>query len=93
MHSVGLLVILLSLALLVARAAPEQQQVQNDDVDVHAVHLVFSHHLDVGLNEGVEQTEFCKGFATKIIQEYWDDFIPRAIRLADELRGGQDRFV
>lgn len=61
--------------------------------DVHKVHLLFSHHLDVGLNTGLEQTEFCKGFATKIIQEYFDDFIPRAIRLADEMRGGEDRFV
>ena len=89
----GLLVTILSLAQLLARAAPEQQQVQNDDVDVHTVYLVFSHHLDVGLNEGLEQTEFCKGFATKIIQEYWDDFIRRSIRLSEELRGGQDRFV
>jgi len=61
--------------------------------DVQKVHLLFSHHLDVGLNEGLEQTEFCKGFATKIIQEYFDRFIPRAIRLAEEMRGGKDSFA
>jgi len=61
--------------------------------DVHKVHLLFSHHLDVGLNEGLEQVEFCKGFATKIIQEYFDYFIPRAIRLAEEMRGSKDSFV
>jgi len=27
------------------------------------------------------------------VQEYFDDFIPRAIRLAEELRDGPDRFV
>ena len=61
--------------------------------DVHTAHLLFSHHLDVGLNIGLDVTEFCLGFATKIVQEYFDDFIPRAIRLANELRDGPDRFV
>ena len=55
---------------------------------VHTVHLVFSHHLDVGLNEGLGLVEFCTGFATKVIQEYFDDFIPRAIALAAEVNSG-----
>eukprot|EP01051_Picozoa_sp_SAG22_P031955 SAG22_NODE_13222_length_414_cov_0.790476_1_plen_114_part_01 len=34
------------------------------------------------------------GFATKIIQRYFDDFIPRAIKLAQEARAeGKDRFA
>jgi hypothetical protein len=55
---------------------------------VHTVHLVFSHHLDVGLNEGLGLVEFCTGFATTIIQEYFDEFIPHAISLALELNSG-----
>ena len=34
---------------------------------------------------------FCRGFATKIIQEYFDDFIPRAIRIAKETNGESPR--
>jgi hypothetical protein len=60
---------------------------------VHSVHLVFSHHLDVGLNKALQFAEFCNGFATKIVQQYFDDFIPRAIRLAKELDKDEDSFA
>ena len=56
-----------------------------DTASVRTVHLVFSHHLDVGLNEALRFVGFCEGFATKIVQEYFDDFIPRAIRIAKEV--------
>ena len=65
---------------------------QSVNPDVHTVHMLFSHHLDIGLNIGLEVTEFCMGFATKIIQQYFDEFIPRAMRLAEEMRGS-DPFV
>ena len=55
------------------------------NANVHTVHLVFSHHLDVGLNEALRFVGFCDGFATKIIQEYFDEFIPKAISLAQEI--------
>jgi len=58
--------------------------------EVHTVHLVFSHHLDIGLNEGVRYAAFCAGFATNIIQQYFDEFIPRAINIASELRDDDD---
>lgn len=58
--------------------------------EVHTVHVVFSHHLDIGLNEGVRYAAFCAGFATKIIQEYFDTYIPRAIRVASDLRDDDD---
>ena len=63
--------------------------------DVKKVHVVFCHHLDVGLDIGLKLTEDCVGFATKIIQRYFDEFIPRAIRLANEIRarGRGDRFA
>lgn len=50
-------------------------------VHVKKVHVLFSHHLDVGLDIGLKLTVDCVGFATKIIQRYFDDFIPRAIKL------------
>ena len=53
-------------------------------VDVHTVHLTFSHHLDVGLDLPGKEVANCVGFATKIVQRYFDEFIPRAIRLARE---------
>ena len=49
---------------------------------VHTVHLVYSHHLDVGLDLPLKDTKNCVGFATKIVQRYFDEFIPRAISLA-----------
>lgn len=59
------------------------------DGAVHTVHLVFSHHLDVGLNLGLGDVEFCAGFATTIVQVYFDEYIPRAIRLAAEINSGR----
>jgi hypothetical protein len=61
---------------------------------VTKVHLVFSHHLDVGLDLALKATEDCVGFATKILQRYFDEFIPRAIMLANEARAaGGPRFI
>jgi hypothetical protein len=60
---------------------------------VHTVHLVFSHHLDVGLNKALQFAQFCNGFATKIVQQYFDDFIPRAISIAKELNDDEDSFA
>eukprot|EP01046_Picozoa_sp_COSAG06_P007760 COSAG06_NODE_384_length_16504_cov_9.943005_10_plen_99_part_01 len=51
---------------------------------VHTVHLAMSHHLDVGLDLPNKLTADCVGFATKIVQRYFDVFIPRILRLADE---------
>lgn len=66
-----------------------------DTSAVKKVHVLFSHHLDVGLDIGLKLTEDCVGFATKIIQRYFDEFIPRAIRLAQEMRtkSSKDRFA
>ena len=58
---------------------------EQTDEAVHTVHLVFSHHLDVGLNLGVNLVEFCAGFATTIIQVYFDKYIPLAMKLATEI--------
>ena len=60
------------------------------DENVHTVHLVFSHHLDVGLNLGVNVVEFCTGFATTVIQVYFDEFIPLIMRLAAEVNSELD---
>jgi hypothetical protein len=60
--------------------------------DVHSVHLVFSHHLDVGLDLPLKTVTNCVGFATKIVQRYFDEFIPRAISLSDKMRSGKRPF-
>jgi hypothetical protein len=62
--------------------------------DVHKVHLTFSHHLDVGLDLPLKLTADCVGFATKIVQRYFDIFIPRALKLSAQMRrqDGSDRF-
>ena len=52
---------------------------------VHTVHLTFSHHLDVGLDLPMKITANCVGFATKIVQRYFDEFIPNAINLAQQM--------
>ena len=63
------------------------------EVNVTSVHLVFSHHLDVGLDLPQKITTDCVGFATNIVKRYFEVHIPRAIRIADELRalGSEDR--
>ena len=53
---------------------PAAQRV--DPADVHTVHLVMSHHLDVGLDLPMKLTLDCVGYATKIVQRYFDIFIP-----------------
>jgi hypothetical protein len=63
---------------------PPKQKPATDE-NVHTVHLVFSHHLDVGLNLGINVVEFCTGFATTVIQVYFDEYIPLAMRLAAEI--------
>jgi hypothetical protein len=78
------------LFLLVVLAAPAAATKNTEPSNVHTVHVVFSHHLDVGLNEALRFVGFCEGFATKIVQEYFDVFIPRAIRLANEINAGLD---
>ena len=53
---------------------------------VHTVHLVFSHHLDVGLDLPNKVTAGCVGFATSIIQKYFDTYIPRAMNVSEAIR-------
>ena len=58
--------------------------------NVHTVHIVFSHHLDVGLDLPFKITGNCVGFATKIVQRYFDEYIPRAISLAEKIRNNNN---
>jgi hypothetical protein len=52
---------------------------------IQTVHLVFKTHLDVGFTD----------YARNVVNAYFTDFIPAAIRLAHQLReqGGRERFV
>lgn len=54
----------------------------NDTPEV--IHLIFKTHLDIGFTD----------FAANVVARYFDDYIPRAIAVADELRarGGPERF-
>lgn len=70
-----------------APGAPLQSAANVDKTpSVAKVHLVFTHHLDVGLDLALKSTVDCVGFATKILQRYFDDFIPRALKLSREAR-------
>jgi hypothetical protein len=60
---------------------------------VHTVHLVMSHHLDVGLDLPMKVTTNCAGYATKIVQRYFDVFIPRILTLAEQARAEQLPFA
>lgn len=73
---------LICLALLSIASA---QQNGPQDKAVASVHVVFSHHLDVGLDLPLKDTSDCVGFATKIVQRYFDEHIPRAIRISQEM--------
>ena len=81
---------LLLVALGVAAASASASDGDTKTTSVRTVHLVFSHHLDVGLNEALRFVGFCEGFATKIIQEYFDTFIPRAMRIAKKVNSDID---
>ena len=82
------LLVVLALVLPSEAAAAVPLSSADTDVDVHTVHLVFSHHLDIGLNKALRFVGGCSGFATKIVQQYFDDFIPKAIALAAEVNAG-----
>ena len=53
---------------------------------VQRVHLVFSHHLDIGLDLPLKLTAGCVGFATSIVNRYFHQHIPRAMRIANQMR-------
>ena len=95
----ALLLVLCAVTRATASAVPANYTVaaQRSDVSpiaVTKVHLVFSHHLDVGLDLALKSTADCVGFATNILQRYFDEFIPRAIALANEARAaGGPKFV
>ena len=78
--------------------------------EVRAVHVVFSHHLDVGLDFmpnktvsdcGVRISTIAtskytskhtqQGFATKIVNRYFQEHIPRAIEMAKRFRDSEKR--
>ncbi len=52
------------------------------------MHLVFSHHLDVGLDLPDKNVTNCVGFATSIVNRYIGEYIPRAIRVARAIKAG-----
>ena len=53
----------------------------------HSVHIIFTHHLDVGLDLlPLKTVADCAGYATQIVQRYFNVHIPRALRLAKESR-------
>lgn len=58
---------------------------QEPNPDVRKVYVIFKTHLDIGFTE----------FSSKVEQRYIDEFIPKAIAVADELRaaGGEERYV
>ena len=99
----GLLTLLLLLATAAASPAdptptlpPQPQRLATavaPEDEIHTVHLVMSHHLDVGLDLPMKITADCVGFATKIVQRYFDIFIPRILRLAEEQAAHPEPFV
>ena len=60
---------------------------------VHTVHLAMSHHLDVGLDLPMKVTSNCAGYATKIVQRYFDAFIPRILKLAAQAKAADVPFA
>ncbi len=51
--------------------------------DIQRVHVIFKTHLDIGFTD----------YARNVTRQYFDDFIPNAIRLARRLRDTNERFV
>jgi Domain of unknown function (DUF5054) len=51
--------------------------------DIQRVHVIFKTHLDIGFTD----------YARNVTRQYFDDFIPNAIRLARRLRHTNERFV
>jgi hypothetical protein len=53
--------------------------------NIKRIHLIFKTHLDVGFTD----------FAARVVNNYFNSYIPRAIELAEKLRqdNSPDRFV
>ena len=58
---------------------------QAPDPAVRKVHIIFKTHLDIGFTD----------LSSKVEQKYIDEFIPKALAVADELRksGAEERYV
>ena len=58
---------------------------QEPDPRVKKVHAIFKTHLDIGFTE----------LSSKVEQRYIDEFIPKAIAVAEQLRreGADERYV
>lgn len=74
---------LLLLLLLLGPALPGAAQ--KPDSRVKKVHVIFKTHLDIGFTE----------LSSKVEQRYIDEFIPKAIAVAEQLRreGAEERYV
>ncbi len=53
--------------------------------DIKQVHVIFKTHLDIGFTD----------LAANVVERYFENFIPAAIRVAEEMResGSDDRFI
>ena len=62
------------------------------DTNITDVHLVMMNHLDVGFGE---QNGTQPGYISNVLNEYFEVYFPRAVRVAQQLRarGGPERLV
>jgi hypothetical protein len=58
---------------------------QESNPEVKKVYVIFKTHLDIGYTD----------LSSKVEQQYIDNFIPKAIAIAEQLRteGGNERYV
>ncbi|XP_046548130.1 uncharacterized protein LOC124258103 [Haliotis rubra] len=75
-------VVVLGLACLATSASDPGLDRPKHDID--KVHVIFMNHLDVGYN-GIDPTV---GYASNVINRYFDVYYPRAIQVAEDLRRG-----
>eukprot|EP00742_Colponemidia_sp_Colp-10_P005273 GILJ01005632.1.p1 GENE.GILJ01005632.1~~GILJ01005632.1.p1 ORF type:complete len:745 (+),score=92.80 GILJ01005632.1:37-2271(+) len=62
-----------------------------DPSSIETAHIIFNNHLDVGF-DGIDPIP---GFARNVVNKYFDEYFPKAISVASELRrrGGEERLV
>jgi hypothetical protein len=73
-------------------AAGQAHHASSSVANITDVHLVMMNHLDVGFGE---QNGTQTGYINNVLNEYFEVYFPRAVRLAGELRtrGGAERLV
>eukprot|EP01043_Picozoa_sp_COSAG02_P010638 COSAG02_NODE_378_length_23535_cov_35.310164_9_plen_1246_part_00 len=66
-----------------------------EGLNITKVHLIMTNHFDAGFSTDNSSAPHQEGFISNVLNEYFETYFPRAVRVAADLRarGGSERLV